>query len=107
MELDQKTFAIIIALTTIISYLIIRKFFKIAPRYLLYGVLGLIVGLSVGVSIAWPASKILSDFGIIVSPYILGIILMVFVEIFIVEGKTIIEKVREKGGRVDDSFINI
>ena len=107
MELDKRTFAIIIMLTTVISYLVIRKFFKIAPRYLLYGILGICVGLAVGISIAWPASKLLGEFGIIVAPYILGIILMIFIEIFIVEGKNILEKTRQKAITEDDSFINV
>jgi len=107
MDLDKRTFAIIIILTTLISYLVIRKFFKIAPRYLLYGVVGALAGMVVGVSIAWPASKILGELGIIIAPYILGIILMVFIEIFIIEGKVILEKVRERVEEDDDSFMNV
>jgi len=88
--LDQRSFAIIIILTTLISYLIIRKFFKIAPKYLMYGILGVIIGLCVGIVVAWPISAFLGQFGAVVSPYILGLILMVFVEFFIVEGKNIL-----------------
>lgn len=88
--MDQKSFAIIIALTTIVSYLIIRKFFKIAPRYLLYGILGVVVGITIGTIIAWPLSALLGQFGLIVAPYILGLILLVFVEFFIIEGKNIL-----------------
>jgi len=88
--MDQKSFAIIIILTTIVSYLIIRKFFKIAPKYLMYGILGVVVGIIIGALIAWPFSVLFGQFGIIVSPYILGLILMVFVEFFIIEGKGIL-----------------
>jgi hypothetical protein len=87
---DKRSFAIIIILTTVISYLIIRKFFKIAPRYLMYGILGIFAGLSVGIAVAWPMSEFLGQFGTIVSPYVLGLILMVFVEFFIIEGKNIL-----------------
>ena len=93
--MDTKSFAIIIVLTTVISYLIIRKFFKIAPRYLMYGILGVVAGLFVGIAIAWPTSKLLGEFGSIVAPYILGLILMVFVEFFIIEGKNILIFIQE------------
>jgi len=88
--MDQRSFAIIIVLTTIISYLIIRKFFKIAPRYLMYGILGVVTGITIGTIIAWPLSALLGQFGVIVAPYILGLILLVFVEFFIIEGKSIL-----------------
>jgi len=87
---DTKTFAIIVILTTIISYLIIRKFFKIAPRYLVYGSLGIFMGLVMGVLFTWPLSKIFGQYGVIVAPYILGIILMVSIEAFVIEGKNIL-----------------
>lgn len=97
--MDQKSFAIIIALTTIVSYLIIRKFFKIAPRYLMYGILGVIIGIVAGIVIAWPFSAFLGQFGIIVAPYILGLILLVFVEFFIIEGKYIFVLVQRRFSR--------
>jgi hypothetical protein len=93
--MDQRSFAIIIIITTIISYLIIRKFFSIAPRYILYGILGLVIGLTVSITIAWPVSAFLGQFGTIVAPYILGLILMVFIELFIVEGKNILIFIQE------------
>ena len=88
--MDTKTFAIIIILTTIISYLIIRKLFKIAPKYLVYGALGIFMGLVIGGLIDWPIAKLTGQFGVIVAPYILGIILMVSIEAFIIEGKNIL-----------------
>lgn len=97
MNLDQRTFAIIIVITTVISYLIIRKFFKIAPRFLLYASLGILAGLVAGIAIAWPISKLLGEFGIVVAPYVLGIILLVFVEFFIIEGKEIVKQIGKKG----------
>ena len=103
MDLDKRSFAIIIIITTLISYLIIRKFFKIAPRYLMYGMLGIFIGLAIGVSVAWPVSKILGEYGVIVSPYILGIILLVFIEFFIIEGQAILERFRQKAK--DDRFL--
>ncbi len=96
MDLDKRTFSIIIILTTVISYLIIRKFFKIAPRYLLYGGIGIFIGLSVGITIALPISAFLGHFGIIVAPYILGVILMVGVEICVVEGGRMIDEIKKK-----------
>jgi len=104
MELDKRTFAMIIMITTVISYLVIRKFFKIAPRYLLYGVLGIFAGLAIGVSVAWPASKLLGEFGIVIAPYILGIILMVFVEFFIIDGKKLVKKILEEKKVVQEKF---
>lgn len=94
--MDKRSFAIIIIITTIISYLIIRKFFKIAPRYLMYGIFGIIVGLSIGIIIAWPLSQFLGEFGAVVSPYILGLILMIFVEFFILEGKNILVFIQKR-----------
>ena len=94
--MDQKTFAIIIILTTVISYIVIRKFFRIAPRFMMYAVLGIFVGLVIGTSIAWPISKLLGEFGMIVAPYILGIITLVFIEFFIIEGKNILVFVRNR-----------
>ncbi|MDD5731882.1 MAG: hypothetical protein PHU42_03260 [Patescibacteria group bacterium] len=95
-KMDKQTFAIIIILTTVISYLIIRKFFSIAPRYIMYGILGLVVGLTISITIAWPISAFFGQFGTIVAPYILGLILMVFVELFIVEGRNIIIVLQER-----------
>lgn len=39
-----------------------------------------------GTSIAWPLSAWFGNFGLVVAPYVLGIILMVFIEFFIWEG---------------------
>lgn len=94
--MDKQSFAMIIVLTTIISYLIIRKFFKIAPRYLMYGILGVVAGLSIGIVIAWPMAEFLGQFGTIVSPYVLGLILMVFVEFFILEGKNVLIFIQDR-----------
>jgi len=94
--MDKQTFAMIIILTTIVSYLIIRKFFRIAPRYIMYGILGLVAGIAVGVSIAWPMSAFLGQFGTIVAPYILGLILMIFVEFFVIEGKNILVFIQDR-----------
>uniref|UniRef100_A0A7C4R5L8 PIN domain nuclease n=1 Tax=candidate division CPR3 bacterium TaxID=2268181 RepID=A0A7C4R5L8_UNCC3 len=96
MELDKRTFAIIIIITTVVSYFIIRKFFKIAPRYLAYAVIGIFLGLIVGITIAWPMSTLLGKFGMIVSPYVLGIILLIFVEAFIIEGRDIVRAIVNK-----------
>ena len=84
--MDKRSFAIIIIITTIVSYLIIRKLFKIAPRYLVYASIGIFFGLIIGIMIAWPMSAFLGRFGVIVAPYVLGIIVMVFIEVFIFEG---------------------
>lgn len=96
MELDKRSFAIIIIITTLVSYIIIRKFFSIAPRYLLYGILGIFIGLIIGTSIAWPMAKLLGEIGVVVAPYALGIILLVFIEFFIVEGPKIISNIKKK-----------
>ena len=97
MDLDKRTFAIIITITTVVSYLMIRRFFKIAPRFLLYASLGIILGLVAGIVIAWPMSKLLGEFGVVVAPYVLGIILLVFIEFFIIEGKEIFRRIANRG----------
>lgn len=84
--MDKRSFAIIIIMTTVVSYLFIRRYFKIAPRYFLYASVGIFLGLIVGIAIAWPMSEFLGRFGVVIAPYILGVILMVFVEFFIIEG---------------------
>ncbi len=89
--MDKRSFAIIIIITTVVSYLFIRRYFKIAPRYFLYASLGIFLGLLIGVTIAWPMSAFLGRFGLITAPYVLGIILMVFVEFFILEGGPIMK----------------
>ena len=89
--MDKRSFAIIIILTTVVSYLFIRRYFKIAPRYFLYASVGIFLGLLAGITIAWPMSAFLGNFGIIVAPYILGMILMVFIEFFILEGGPIMK----------------
>mgnify|MGYP001576206190 CR=1 FL=1 len=99
--MDIKTFAIIILITTIVSYIIIRKFFKIAPRFLMYGILGMVAGVVIGTSIAWPMSALLGQFGVVTAPYILGLILIIFIEFFIIEGKRIIEfAIQRYGARI-------
>ena len=94
--MDKRSFAIIIILVTLISYFIIRKYFKIAPRYLLYGCLGIFFGLIAGILVAWPISRLFGEFGTIIAPYVLGIILMVFIEFFIIEGIKMFSYLKEK-----------
>jgi len=94
--IDKRSFSIIIIITTILSYLIIRKFFKIAPRYLIYAAIGILAGLIIGITIAWPLSEFFGNFGVIIAPYILGLILMVFIELFIIEGVRFWECARER-----------
>lgn len=96
--MDKRSFAIIIILTTLVSYSFIRKYFKIAPRYLLYACFGIFFGLIIGITFAWPIAELLGEFGIIVAPYILGIILMVFIEFFIIEGLNIVKSIKRKYG---------
>lgn len=102
--MDKRTFVIIIVLTTVISYLVIRKYFKISPRYFLYAMTGLVVGLLIGTSIAWPLASILGDYGIVVAPYVLGIILLISVEFFIIWGKKIFDQIRENISKDPDTI---
>ena len=89
--MDLQSFAIIITMTTIVSYIIIRRYFKISPKYIGYAALGLVGGLLIGTIIAWPASRLFGEMGAVSAPYILGIILMIFIEAFIIDGKDIIK----------------
>lgn len=96
--MDLRSFAIIIILTTIISYLFIRRYFKIAPRYIVYACLGIILGLFVGVVFALPIKVFLGELGIVVAPYVMGIVLMVFIEFFIIEGLGIVKNIKSRYG---------
>lgn len=96
MPLDQKTFAIIVIITTVVSYFVIRNFFKIAPRFMVYAVFGILLGLVAGVILAWPLSKFFGQMGIVVAPYVMGIVVMVFVEFFIIEGRNIFRALADK-----------
>jgi len=102
--MDKRSFSIIIIITTIISYLIIRKFFKIAPRYIFYAAIGIFIGLIIGITIAWPISQFLGRFGVIIAPYVLGLIVMIFIEIFIIEGGKIIKILRERFRKVVEEY---
>lgn len=62
----------------------------------MYGILGIVAGLAVGIAIAWPMSAFLGQFGFVIAPYILGLILIIFIEFFIIEGKRIIELLVQK-----------
>ena len=102
--MDKRSFAIIIIITTLVSYMIIRKYFKIAPRYLAFGAAGIVVGLTIAISIAWPLAAFAGQFGVIVAPYILGMVLMIFIEFFIVEGVNIAKRVRQWIGMVRGEY---
>jgi hypothetical protein len=92
--MDLKSFAIIITLTTVISYILIRKYFKISPKYIGYGAIGILAGLVAGLIISWPSSKLFGEIGVISAPYIMGIILLIFIEAFIVDGKDILKYIK-------------
>jgi len=56
----------------------------------MYASLGIVLGLFAGTLIAWPLATFLGRFGVVVAPYLLGIVLLFFVEAFIIEGPEII-----------------
>ena len=92
--MDKINFVVIIIMTTIISYVFIRRYFKMDPKYLIYASVGIFFGLIIGISIGWPFAMLLGAYGIVVAPYIMGIVLMVFIEFFIIEGRNILIKRR-------------
>lgn len=94
--LDISSFAIIVGITTVISYIFIRRYFNIAPRYMLFASIGLMVGLTVGAAISWPLSRFFGEFGLIIAPYVLGLVVLFFTELFILEGKNIVKNARKK-----------
>ena len=62
------------------------------PKYLLYAVVGIFFGLIIGAGITWPASLFFGRYGYVVAPYIMGIVLMVLIEYFIIEGAGFIKE---------------
>ena len=63
---------------------------------MLYAIFGIILGLVIGVSVAWPISKLLGELGLVVAPYILGVAIIIFIEFFVIEGKNIFNKLAGK-----------
>ena len=56
------------------------------PKYLIYAAIGIFFGMIIGVFIGWPTAALLGAYGIVIAPYVMGIVLMVFIEFFIMEG---------------------
>ncbi len=66
------------------------------PKYLTYAVIGIFFGLIFGLTVGWPAPAILGAYGMVIAPYIMGIVLMGFVEFFIIDGGGILKYLKKK-----------
>lgn len=66
--------------------------------------MGIFFGLIISISITWPLKYALGAYGAVIAPYIMGIILMIFIEYFIITGVGFFERIKSK--KINTAQIN-